>query len=164
MKIIDKEGRVFGKISILDLIAVLVLLVLLFFMVLRLSNKEISDVVEGDEVRLIRWEVTLEGRKDSLRTIKIGDKIGEMKKFFDAEVVDIKITDAVENHLDKDGKTVESVNPLMERAVVTVEGRLPYQSHSYKLGKQEIRFGQNVLLESQNYRFKGDISNVEVIE
>lgn len=162
MKWMDRNGRIFEKISILDLLAVFVLIVLIFFASLKIRNKDISQVREGDAEKTLKWVVEVEGRKGLSETIKIGDRLGDMKQYLNARVVSVSTENVVEVNWSVDGRKVESVHPLKERILVEVEGTLPYQSYSYKLGKQEIRYGQSIFLESDAYRMAGKVISIEV--
>lgn len=164
MKWIDRNGRIFEKISILDLLVVFVLIVLIFFASLKIRNKDISQVREGDAEKTLKWVVEVEGRKGLSETVKVGDRIGDMKQYLNATVVSVSTEDLMETNWSADGRKVESVHPLKERVFIEVEGTLPYQSYSYKLGKQEIRYGQAIFLESDAYRLAGKIISIEVAQ
>lgn len=164
MKLIDRNGRLFEKISILDLLVLFVLVVLVFFASLKIRNKDISQVREGDAEKTLKWVVEVEGRKGLSETVKVGDRIGDMKQYLNAKVLSVSTEKFMEVNQSTDGRKVESVNPLKERLLVEVKGTLPYQSYSYKLGKQEIRYGQTVFLESDAYRLTGKIISIEVEE
>ena len=161
MKIIDEKGRLFGKLSVLDIIAVLVLVILVFFAFLKIINKDISEVSEGSKQKTVLYTVSCENIKGIFRSVKLGDRAGEQKAYFPSEVVDIKIQPII--RVDKkSGREIE--DPYLEKALITYKATLPYQSESIKLGKQEIRSGQNFFAESDCYRLNGVIISVEDLE
>ena len=118
MKMMNKEGKVFNRINILDLIFIAAIMLLLF-----------------------------------LSAIKI----------IQLEVVGVEVHPVYETNLDMEGNPVRSLDPTMEEARVSIEGTLPYESMSYKLGAQEVRQGKIIFIESDFYRLKGQIETIEVV-
>lgn len=76
MKIIDKNGRLFGKISVIDLLAVLVVAVLAFALHTKHNELEITNTSTTDTV--ITYQVRVEGAYDYVAdAIRIGDHLQE---------------------------------------------------------------------------------------
>lgn len=162
MKLIDDKGRLFGKISILDIIAILVLLILIFFTILKITNKDISEVSEGSAMANVRYTVECEGMKGLFESVKVGDKAGEQKNYLPSEVIEVIIEPIELSYKDEKGEIIMTKDPVNERAFITYQATLPHQSQSLKLGKQEIRYGQKIFAESDCYRLEGIIVGVEV--
>ncbi|WP_409226979.1 DUF4330 domain-containing protein [Gudongella sp. SC589] len=163
MKIINKEGKVFNRINILDLIFVAAIVLLLFLSAIKIMGKDIEDIGSSAESVQVRFVASIPYEKGYLDSINIGDTIGETKQYLQAEVVHVEIVPVYETNLDWEGNPVRSVDPTMEEARVTIEGTLPYESMSYKLGAQEIRQGKIIFIESDFYRLKGQIETIEVV-
>ncbi|MCB5558756.1 DUF4330 domain-containing protein [Anaerosalibacter bizertensis] len=161
---IDKEGRIFGKINILDFIFIVLIVVLVFLSSLKLLNKDVSDLASKDELVTVEVETSAIMDKGYFEVVKVGDKLGETKQYLDATIKDIKKLPVEESNLDIDGNTVVSVDPLKEKAVITFEATVPYEKFVYKFGKQELRQGKAIFIESDLYRYKAKITNLKVVE
>lgn len=156
MKIIDENGKIVGKVSILDIIVIAVLAVLVFFAILKFTNKDISEVSQGSEVKKVRYTVTCEGEKGIFESVKIGDRVGDKKAYLPCNVTGIEVEPL---YYEINGEKVE--DERREKAYIHYEGELPYQLMSFKLGKQEIRYGQKIFAESDCYRLDGIVSTIE---
>lgn len=163
MNMINKEGKLFNKISILDLIFIGVIILLLFLSVIKVMGKDLDEIGASSEKRDVEFTASIVYDKGYLDSIKVGDTIGEIKQYLEASVVDVEILPVYETNLDRDGNLVTSIDPEMEEAIVTVEGTLLYDNNSYKLGGQELRQGKLVFIESDFYRLKGQIESIEVV-
>ncbi|WP_422486171.1 DUF4330 domain-containing protein [Gudongella sp. DL1XJH-153] len=163
MNMINKEGKVFNKINILDLIFIGVIVLLLFLSVIKIMGKDLEDIGASAESVHVRFVASIPYDTGYLDSIQVGDTIGETKQYLEATVVDVQVMPVYETNLDNSGNPVKSVDPTMEEAIVTIEGTLPYDSMSYKLGAQEVRQGKKIFIESDFYRLKGQIVSIEVV-
>ena len=76
MKIIDKNGRLFGKISIIDLLVILVVAVLALALHTKNNEQEITSGSTPDAV--ITYQVKAEAIPDSVASsIRVGDRMYE---------------------------------------------------------------------------------------
>ncbi len=164
MKLISKDGKVFNKINILDLLFIAILLFLVFLSAIKMMGKDFDDISMNSEIRNIEIKFLVEGEKGYLDSIKPGDRLGETKQYLNAYVDSVYIEEVEAVNADSMGNAVTSTDPLMERAVVIVTATLPYENLSYKLGKQEIRQGKIIFLESDFYRYHAQIESVKVVD
>ncbi|MDX9917840.1 MAG: DUF4330 domain-containing protein [Gudongella sp.] len=164
MKLISKDGKVFNKINILDLLFVAILLFLVFLSAIKMMGKDFDDISMNSEIRNIEIKFLVEGEKGYLDSIKPGDRLGETKQYLNAYVDSVYIEEVEAVNADSMGNAVISTDPLIERAVVIVTATLPYENLSYKLGKQEIRQGKIIFLESDFYRYHAQIESVKVVD
>ncbi len=164
MKLIDKEGRIFGKINILDFIAMILVVFLIFLSLLKILNKDLTDLSVKDEIVNVEVEATIVTDKGYLDVIKVGDQLGEMKHYLDAYVEEVEILPVEATNLDKDGNVVTSIDPLMEKARIKFKATTPYKNYSYKFGKQELRQGKIIFIESDLYRLKAQIVSLKVVD
>ncbi len=164
MRLIDKEGRLFGKINILDFIAIVLVLFLILLSFLKITNKELSDLSVKDEIVNVEVEAYIVTDKGYLDVIKVGDKLGETKHYLESSVEEVELLDVEVTNLDKDGNIVVSIDPLMEMARIKFKATIPFKDHSYKFGKQELRQGKIIFVESDLYRHKAQIVSVKVVD
>lgn len=164
MKLIDKEGRMFGKINILDFIAIILVLFLIFLSFLKIMNKELSDLSVKDEIVDVEVEAYIVIEKGYLDVIKVGDQLGETKHYLESTIEEVEILPVEVTNLDKNGNVVVSTDPLMEKAIVKFKATTPYKNYSYKFGKQELRQGKIIFVESDLYRYKAQIVSVKAVD
>ncbi len=72
MKIIDKEGRLFGKINILDFIAIAIVLLLIVLSLLKILNKDLSDLSVKDEMYTVEVKTSVIMDKGIFDVVKVG--------------------------------------------------------------------------------------------
>lgn len=164
MKIIDKEGKVFNKINILDLVFIGVVVLLVFLSAIKIMGKDLEEIGTSSESMNVQFVATILYEKGYLDSIKPGDRIGETKHYLDSEVVHVEVLPVYETNLDSEGNPVSSIDPTMEKARVTVEGTMLYDNRSFKLGGQELRQGKMVFIESDFYRLRGQVETIKVVD
>lgn len=163
MKLIDKKGRLFGKINILDFIAIAFVLLLIVLATFKVSNKELSDLSTRDEMIKVEVQTSIIMDKGYFEVVKVGDKLGETKHYLDAEVTNIEILPVEILTEDEEGNSSVVEDPTVEKAIITFEGTLPYSNSSYQFGKQELRQGKIIFLESDLYRYRAQIMNLKAV-
>lgn len=164
MKLIDDRGRIFGKINLLDFIAIVLVLFLILLAVLKVFNAQLTDISLESENVTVRVQTSVVGDEGFFEAIEVGDVLGETKHYLDGTVTDVQILPVEVTNLDKDGNSIISIDPLKENAIVTFEATVPYANHIYKFGDQELRQGKTIFLESELYRYKVQIIDLKVVE
>lgn len=163
MKIIDEKGRIFGKINVLDFIAMAFVLLLVVLASFKVFNTDLSDLSAKDEMVKVQVETSIIMDKGYFEVVKVGDKLGETKHYLDAVVTDVKILPVEINTQDEEGNLITLEDPTVEKAIITFEGTLPYSNSSYQFGKQELRQGKIIFLESDLYRYRAQIINLKAV-
>lgn len=163
MKIIDSQGRLFGKINILDFIAIAIILLLIVLSSMKILNKDLSDLSAKDEIFTIEVKTSVIMDKGYFDVVKVGDTLGEMKHYLDATIKDIEILPVEVLEKDENGNIIKTVDPYTEKAIITFEAKSPYKNNSYTFGKQELRQGKSIFLESDLYRYKVQIISLKVV-
>ena len=164
MKMISKEGKVLNKINILDLLFVAAIAFLIFLSIIKMMGKDLDDISLNSQIRTIEVKVSVVMDKGYLDTIRVGDRLGETKQHLEAYVESIKIEPVMVTNPDSEGNPVVSEDPLKEKASVVFKATIPYESSSYKLGKQELRQGKIIFLESDFYRYFAQIESIKVVD
>lgn len=164
MKIIDKKLRLFGKISLLDIVAVLIVIALIFFASLKIMRKDVSDITLGKKNEKYQATLYLYEEKGKTSCVKVGDQLGEMKNHFNIFVKDVKVEAFYVNTVDDNGDMKKVIDPLKEKTIVTIEGEFANVSNSLKFGKQELRLGSTIFLESDNYRLNALIADRKKVD
>ncbi len=164
MKLIDKKGKIFGKFNIIDFITIVFTILLLALAGMKVLNKDLSDLAVKDEIVNIKVLGVIEENKDYLGVIKKGDQLGETKHYLDAYVDSVEVLPLEVTNNDSNGNPVVSEDPFLGLARVEFSIEAPLKNLSYRLGKQELRQGKVVFLESDLYRFKLQIESIKVVD
>jgi len=126
--IIDKKGKVFGKISIIDILIIAIIVFAgVLFLYYQTANKPIPPPPVG-QVGNIRITFISLSRPDELAyKIKKGDDVKAMntEKVY-GKVIDVILTDSPYYGYDLDGKVVLSAKPGFKTVTIVVEGRGRY--------------------------------------
>lgn len=166
MKIIDDKGKLFGKLNILDLMGICLILFLVFLSFLKITDNSISSITLSEiEVPAV-MKLSIIYDKGYFEVLKVGDKIAEDKRYLgegdECKVTKIEFQDVYKTNVDANGNAVKSVDPTLQEAIVTVETTLVKKGPVYKLGKQEVRHGIMVFLESSLYKYSTKVVDLQV--
>lgn len=165
MKIIDEKGRLFGKLNLLDLLALLVLAAAVVFFGLRLIRGRDSGTSSVERVHL-KYTVLLEAI-DERSVPELQKAVGE-QILSNGEYVDRMIlTDCVIEPCrlyskGEDGLLTETVDKDHVNAVCTVEGTVEWAKHAAQVGTQEVRAGKDNILKTKTIEFSGKVLTMEV--
>ena len=164
MKIINKEGKIFNKINILDFIFILAIVFLIFLSGIKIMGKELQDIGSSAENVKVEFSASILMDAGYLDVIKEGDRIGEVKQYLDSYIKEVKIEPVYSTNLNFNGEKVISIDPSMDLANIIVSGDMLYDNMSYKLGNQELRQSKIIFIESDFYRLKGQINWIKVVK
>lgn len=150
------------KINIFDIFIILILILLVFLLVNR-KNIKSSIGKEAKRTVIITTEAKDNITEDSIKTLKVGDKIFSQETFQDAEIISIDIEAKKNEVINSKGEVVlvddyEFINPIVKiKANVNYSG--PYMS----LGGQEIKAGIDMYVKTKDNAYLGHIKNVEEV-
>lgn len=162
MKAIDAQGKLFGRINILDFIAILVVLFFAFVLFLNLSKQSLSSlgtIEEATEGTLVFSVVMEPGYYEA---IEPGMQLAEDKRFLDMFVTVVEEKPVMVATVADDGTITQQIDPTRSELIVTVEGKFTKKGASYKLGKQEIRQGIKAFLTGEFFDYQAIIVGLEV--
>lgn len=152
MKIINEEGKLFGIINIIDLIAIIVIVLLIGGGVKRVKNSEIEvqEKVEGIEKEaLIKFEAE-KLKKNVVDEIVVGDILYHNEK----ETTFGKIVDKkVEEQKDK---------PDFYKVVISIESKVEDTPKAIIIGDSETRVGSEFVLKNKRVKLAGTVISMEV--
>lgn len=163
MKPIDKKGRLFGKINVLDFIVIVLVIGLIILASRNIFDKEESNISTKDEMFDLEIETIIIMDKGYFDLIKVGNRLTESQDYLDGRVKDIKILPVEIVKEDLYGNIIKGEDPALEKAIVTIEGKASYSNHTYEFGKQEIRQGRKIFIESDLYRYRVEILDFKVV-
>ena len=156
--IIDKNGKLFGKISIVDLFILLVIIAAAVFLFLKFSGiaEDRANTTEKS------YTVMINGIKEiSASYLKTGEKLYDDKGSFMGVIKDIKLQPSeVVKTLDN-GKYVVAQNPERIDAVLTITGKGFTSGGIFYLdGKVSLLVGTERFFKGDRVDFEGNILKI----
>lgn len=148
MKIIDKNGRLFGKLNIIDLLVVLVLVVVVAALGMKLFGNDAVEAVTSPDVK-VTYKVVCEDVPEAVAEYcqeNIGQQLLSSGKLLNAHITEC-----------------EAIN--IETGVIdlyfTIEGTASFSGHTYAMGSQEVRVGMEHLVKTSSIECEGIICDLE---
>ena len=160
----DKNGKIAGKVSIIDILVILLVVVVIAGISARYgssitgavkSQKQFEYVLKVENVR----EYTVNALK---RMGKVTDKKSEMDL---GEIVDVQVEDATMQSTTASGEIKNSAMPDRYSCVVTIRSVGKESADNYILDDStELSVGRNIDLYTKYVKTSGDIKSVSVVE
>ena len=147
MKIIDKNGRLFGKLNIIDLAVILIVVVVVAALGMKLFGNDAVEAITSPEVS-VTYEVVCEGVPQHVADYCTENYAGQLLS--SGKLLDAYITGCTAE------ETVDGYNLYF-----TIEGTANYTGNTYALGSQEVRVGMEHLVKTSMIECEGIISNLE---
>ncbi len=158
---INKEGKLFGKISIIDIVAVLAILAAAFGVYTRffVGNERVETASSQIEYTMKVAEVR-QGTVDALKNFG-GPIYDDTTKEYLGEIVDVTYKDAIKGVELLNGDKKESTVPDRFDAIITVrvDGKIN-QSGFYTNNNQDISAGASKLFNAKAVTTTGTILDV----
>ncbi len=164
IRMIDKNGKLFGKISIIDIGIVLLLLIAALFIVYKLGVFSPKQVITGstDKIRIVFYQE--EVNSFTAENVKLKDPASDsMLNTSFGQVVDIEVADSVSWGKDKDGKQVRSTKTGWSAVSITMEAAGTIGSNGITIGGSRYYIGQLVTLKAGTSVFYGRITDASKV-
>ena len=173
MRIIDSQGRIFGKLSILDLGAVFVILLVIFgiFFAPGDSGSSIAQNTIGKkaiEVDVLVRGLSIENPQalfDDFSQTKSTDIIIRNQPYGQVEVASYKQLERTITVPQPDGtvKALPDPRPTSKFSLdmlLTLKGDAQITDKGAVLGNSQVKVGTPLELDGRNYNFKGSVIDV----
>lgn len=165
MSIIDKKGRLFGKLNIVDL---LVILAIIFVGVGFVWNK-FGTKISGEESNRVKMTTYLriKGASDFMFEVlqnesPVGKQLVSGTEYLkDTNVEDIRFENFKTQVITDDGRIILAEDPTRQDIYITVTSYVQKGSLINKIGNQEIRVGRTMTFKVDNFETYANIINVE---
>jgi hypothetical protein len=173
MAILDRQGRLFGKFSVLDLGAVLVMLFVvagIFF-----SPGGAAPIRGQDKPQAVEADVIVRGlnvlNPDTLMTeFKTGNKLSFVIRNQPAGQVDIKTVRQLDRNLavpQPNGSVKAIKDPRPDSysidMILTVTGKGQKTKDGLVLGNTKMKIGSSVEIDQLNYNFNGTVIDIRYL-
>lgn len=154
MRIIDKRGRLFGWINIIDLFISIVLIVLIGFGAYKVLKVNPTVAVNTEKVTMVYF--IQEVRDVTYNAIEEG----EIAKDYDKNTVYGKVVKKEALPAKKmintaDGRMVEAEIPDRFDVKIYIEGDAVVSKTGVYMGNQEVRVGYNVAIKGRKFGVRG---------
>ncbi len=164
LKIIDKKGRLFGLVNLIDLFVLLTLLLLGAALLLRFTGlRDMRHEVGGTPVTV--KVVINEVRIETVEAIEVGDVVRDATG---GQIFGTVIDKQWEIHLRQvttaDGAVVWAEVPERYTVYVTVDARGHDLGHVLRIASHELRVGSSVTLFSRDYSVASTVLEYEIAE
>lgn len=159
MKILDKRGRVFGRINIIDLLLVLVVAILIVGGVYKLQKMtHIAD--KGSQA--IPLQIEVESVHEGLTSeINIGDVLlNSVTGVEFGKVLSKDIKPHEELVIGKDGKVEFKAIPGLFDVVIDLDSKGKFTNEGILIGNNSIYVGSEIRLKSSLYVFDSEVINI----
>jgi hypothetical protein len=153
MKIIDSKGRLFGKVSIIDILVLLVIVaVIAGVYILFIKNDNTPLIAKSDKILTVFYTEEVHSFvKDS---IKIGDQVRDrVTNAYFGKVVKVETGNSVSFGVNSAGEVIQSPKDGFISIKIFVEGDGVYSDADVRFGSYifysnrpfEVRFGKTAL-------------------
>ncbi|MBQ7523090.1 MAG: DUF4330 domain-containing protein [Oscillospiraceae bacterium] len=165
MKFIDEKGRLFGKINLLDLLALLLVLAAVVFFGLRLVRGHDSGS-RSVEPKHLTYTVLVEA-VDPRSLPDVEKAIGE-PLLSSGSLINNLVFTGYETEpcrvyaTDEAGRIFVTEDDTRVNLVCTVEGTVEWAKHAPQIGSQEARVGKEHILKTETIEFTGTVLTMEV--
>lgn len=160
----DKNGKIAGKVSIVDILVILLIVVVIAGIGARYGSGITSAVkTEKQFEYVLKVENVREYTVDALKRMgKVTDKKSEMDL---GEIVDVQVENATMQSTTASGEIKNSEMPGRYSCIVTIRSAGKESDDNYILDDStELSVGRNIDLYTKYVKTSGDIKSVQVIE
>lgn len=161
MSVINKEGKLFGIINIIDLVVILLIAVVAIGGAYRLK-KTSPDTISEDSKALVQVEVS-DIRQPSVDGLQEGDELYHYDKSqYFGKIVKKEVENLKQPVATDDGRYVLADVPEKYRVLLTVEGDAKNSKDNMIIGGEEIRIGSQYRLKNKKIAVFGTVLGTEI--
>ena len=159
MTIIDKKGKLFGKINIIDLLVLIIVVGLIAFGAKRMGSGKVSQ--SETKEALVTYEIA-EIRQLSVDQIKVGDPLYHYDKGTYIGTIESVDVEPYRDVLEYNGRWVEAEVPKKFVANIVVKANIEETDQYYLVGGEQTRVGIQFRLKNKNFAAFGTVLDVKV--
>ena len=160
----DKNGKIKGKVSIVDILVILLIIVVVAGIAVRYGSR-ITNSVKSD--KQFEYVLKVENvRQYTVNALQKKGKITDKKSEKDlGEIIDVRVESAEMQTVTASGAVLFSELPDRYTCFVTILGNGKESDDNYILNDTtELSVGRNIDLYSKYVKTSGDIESVKVAE
>ncbi len=160
----DKNGKIFGKINLIDLLVIIALIAAVFGIGLRFISKAAADAKNETSFRYV---IKVEGIRDySIEALQKKGKLLEITSESDmGDIIEIKSEPQTRQHITDAGVAVEAEIPERYNAYITVDSKGKESDDKYFIGNEyELSVGTTMNVFTKYVNSSGRVTKVEKLE
>lgn len=160
----DKNGKIFGKISIIDLFAIILVLAVVIGIGVRYGAKATTAVQSSEKFECVIEVANV--REFTVKALEKGGVITDKKSEIElGEIVSVETEPALFQSTTADGRIIETELPERYNCIVTIVANGKVSDDAYIMDdSNELSVGRNIELYSKYVKTSGDIKSVKMIE
>lgn len=157
---LDKQGRLFGRVSIIDLAILLAIVLVIAGVFYRGRGVDVAVTAKTVQIKVVCPFVYPE----VVPNIKAGDQLVANNQLVPVYIKEVEVKKAATTVSKPDGSMILTENPFRKDMFLVIEGQTtavsPYQ---IMLGGQQVRAGKDdYFVKTRTAELKATILNVEV--
>ena len=160
----DKNGKIKGKVSIIDILVILLIVVVIAGIAARYGSK-ITTAVKSD--KQFEYVLRVENvREYTVNALNKKGKVTDKKSEKDlGEIVDVQVENATQQSITASGEVKNPETPGRYTCFVTIRATGKESDDNYILNDStELSVGRNIDLYSKYVKTSGDIKSVTVLD
>lgn len=164
MKIIDSKGRLFEKVSIIDIMIIAVVVAGIIFMMTFLFKQEASiDLAENQQKISYQIEVLNVPEAFTKMPQPGGPVYNSSKSYHIGELVGVEVMPFEETAENYDEGTIEAVEAEdLYTVLLTIEAVAEVNDFEINVGQQEVRIGESVPVKGKGFAGYGYIVGIDL--
>lgn len=158
--ILDKKGKLFGKISIIDLVVIVAILVAIAGFAIRFFSPAADKVTNRIDITyVVKIEDVREYTVNALE--KLGTATDKKSKSVIGEVVSVRAESRVEQKIYETGETIDVLVPEKHDVYVTVKAKAKESDKAYMVGENvEITVGSTMNMATKYANSTGEVVSI----
>ena len=159
----DKKGKIFGKINIIDLAAVIIVILAIIGISIRFTSIASEEVKSKSQ---FSYKVEIDGvRFYTVSALLNKGKVTDESENVIGEIVNVEYDQKVEKTILDSGKTIDVVVPERYTVFVTIEAEGKESNIDYFVGENtELSVGSSIVMHTKYANCSGKIVDVQKIE
>lgn len=163
MKLITKEGKLFGIINIVDLMVLILVIALTAGIGYKLFAPKVREVASPTVTMttICRIRGATSFMQDELnRNDQTGKKLVSGNDYVDATIESITMEDYIVQSITDEGIIVDSLDPTKKDVIVTIKSKVAKDTPTPKIGNQEVRAGRTLILKTNDFE---TVANIDAV-
>lgn len=157
---LDKQGRLFGRVSIIDLAIILAIVLVIAGVFYRGRGTDAPVAAKTVQIKVVCPFVY----PDVVPNIKAGDQLVANNQLVPVYIKEVEVKKAATTVSKPDGSMILTENPFRKDIFLVIEGQTTaVSSYQIMLGGQQVRAGKDdYFVKTRTVELKATILNVEV--
>ena len=162
MKFIDEKGRLFGKLNLIDLLAVLLIVAVIAVVGLKSVKPSGAPVATEDDMADISYTVLCRMVHNDIADYIVETQ--EVKQLMsNGELVESCFIERIERgtfyerYVTNEGEPKQAESDEYCDLTFTISGQCPYLANSYKVGSQEVRVSKSHIVKTVDFEITGTV-------